>query len=474
MNPISRGIKNAFRSPIRTMSVALILGLAIGLCLVMMVAHQTVNRKITEVKSNVGNTITIAPAGFSAFSQANNTLSSTEVGKISAIPHVASVTQSLTDRIRTIGDNTPDFGGNSSQTTSTNQTSLVSPVTLNGGGGGGGGGRIFVSGGDSLPTNFTPPITIVGTSDTTSWQGTTLKLLSGTALNGSVDSDSALISSQMATKNSLKLGSTFSAYSTNLTVSGIFDSSTRSTDNSVFVSLPTLQRLSGQSGDVTSVIVSVDSADNLAAVTTAVQTLFGSSADITNSQTQANAAITPLQNIQSISLISLIGAVVAGSVIIFLVTIVIVRERHREIGILKAIGATNFKVIREFMVEAVTLTLIAAVIGLAVGIIASRPVTKTLVSNAASSTGSTNSQLGGGPARFSGNSSFGGQFAGSRNPGGRGDSVVRSTVSNLHVVVGWDIIAYGLLASIVIALIGSGMASYLITNVRPAEVMRTE
>jgi ABC-type antimicrobial peptide transport system permease subunit len=40
--------------------------------------------------------------------------------------------------------------------------------------------------------------------------------------------------------------------------------------------------------------------------------------------------------------------------------------------------------------------------------------------------------------------------------------------------VGWDVILYGLGAAVLIAIIGSGIASLFIAKIRPAEVMRVE
>ena len=44
-----------------------ILGLSIGLALTMLVANQAVRQKITSVKSSVGNTVSISPAGVRGF-----------------------------------------------------------------------------------------------------------------------------------------------------------------------------------------------------------------------------------------------------------------------------------------------------------------------------------------------------------------------------------------------------------------------
>lgn len=64
MNPVARGIRNAFRNGVRTASIVVILGLSIGLSLTMLVAQKAVDNKIKSVKSSIGNTISVSPAGF--------------------------------------------------------------------------------------------------------------------------------------------------------------------------------------------------------------------------------------------------------------------------------------------------------------------------------------------------------------------------------------------------------------------------
>lgn len=131
MNATTRGIRNAFRNNVRTLSVVFILGLSIGLAMAMLLAHQAVGQKINSVKGSVGNTITISPAGFSNFSQANNALTTAQLDKVKSLAHVSSLSESLTDRLTTIGSSQPSFGPDNNSSGSSNQTSLTSPVTIN-------------------------------------------------------------------------------------------------------------------------------------------------------------------------------------------------------------------------------------------------------------------------------------------------------------------------------------------------------
>lgn len=471
MNVISRGIRNAFRNVVRTFSLVVILGLSIGLSLTMLIAHQAVSDKISSVKSAIGNTVTIAPAGFSGFSQANNALTTDQLRKVSSVPHVTGVTETLTDRLTTIGSASIPFGRSSDgNSNDNNSTSLTSPVTLNTNGSGSSGGpRFFIAGGGSLPANFSLPVSIMGTNTPLNPNGSnTLTIKSGKTIDGNAANKDALVSSNMASKNNLKVGSTFTAYGQTLTVSGIFTTNTQAGDNNVIVSLPTEQQLSGQSGDVTSATATVDSLDNLSSATTAIKNSLGSSADVTSSEEQADEAVQPLNSVKSISLYSLIGAVIAGAVIILLTMIMIVRERRREIGVIKAIGASNLKVMLQFMIESVTLTIMAAVVGITLGVVAGNPITHILVTSSSST--ATAGAPGGGPGGRVVTFGGGGGF----RTGGRGLGLVRNNISNIHAAIGWSILLDGLAAAIIIALIGSSLASFFIAKIRPAEVMRVE
>jgi len=446
-----------------------------GLALSMLIANKAVTNKINTVKASVGNTITISPAGFSGFSSVNNSLTTAQLSSVSKLKYITSVDESLTDRLTTIGSSEPTFpgAGASSAATSNNQTSLTSPVTINFGGGGGGGGHFFINGGSSLPTNFSPPITIVGTNNPTQINSENLTIVSGKTINGTLDTNDALISQKMATKNNLKVGSTFTAYSSTMTVNGIFtsSSSTQTSSNSVIVALPTEQRLSGQSSDVTAAIANVDSLDDLNSATNEIKNQLGSSADVVSSVTEANNTVAPLNSVKSISVYSLIGAIIAGGVIILLTMVMIVRERTREIGVIKAIGGSNNRIAVQFMSEAVTLTLIGAIIGILLGAIAGNPITKLLVSNTSTSTSlSPSSRFGGGGGGFAGGGA-GGHFI----SGGHGVfGFARDNITNIHSAVGWSILIYGLASALIIAIIGSGAVSYFISKIRPAEVLRSE
>jgi len=460
MNPVTRGVRNAFRNVVRTLSIVVILGLSIGLSLTMLIAQKAVDDKIASVKSSIGNTISVSPAGFTPGSQANNALTATELKKLSTISHVTSVDEDLSDQLSTTGSSsssTMPFGG--SQTSSTSTTSLKSPTTLNTSG-----GSHFISGGNGSASiaSFSLPISFLGTNDTSSIDSSAITVTSGKTISGSSDTDDVLISKAMATKNDLSVGSTFTAYNTTLTVAGIFTASTQSASNTVVMSLPALQRLSDQSGVVTSATVTVDSLDNLTSVTLAVKKDLGSSADVTSAEEEADDTIKPLNSVKTVSTFSLLGALAAGSIIILMIMIMVVRERKKEIGVAKAIGGSNLRIMSEFMIESLTLALLGAVVGLVIGIAAAQPMTKMLVSNSSSS--STTSQTGG---------------PGAGGPGGMGgrsftNNATVQGIDDVKAQVGFVTLLEGFGTAVLISVIGGALSAGMISRVRPSNVMRAD
>jgi putative ABC transport system permease protein len=464
---MTRGIRNAFRNGVRTFSIIVILGLSIALALTMLIARSAVQKKIDSVKSSIGTSISVAPAGVQGFEGGGEPLKASDIAKITSLPHVASVVQSLRDRLTTDNSSLTSAieAGSLGRRFSDNNGQSFTQTTPPG-------GMMRSDGSSSVTRTFTPPVNVSGTNDLNTSEAATdgkVTLTSGNLFDVASSDAVAIIGKDLATKNNLSVGSTFTAYNTTVKVVGIFDTGTAFSNNAVVMPLATLQKLSGQTDQVTSATVKADSIANVSSVVNAIKSKLGSTADVTSQESASQAALSPLENIKTISLFSLIGAVVAGSVIILLTMVMIVRERRREIGVLKAIGASNVTVVTQFIAEAVTFTLIAAVVGILLGIVGGNPVTKVLVNNSTSTTSSVVSDGRGEPMRMGGEMRLSGPRGTARNLG-----LDSKNLKDVQAAVGWSVLAYGLATAIVIAVAGSAVAALLIAKIRPAEVMRTE
>ena len=467
MTVLGRGVRNTFRNGIRTFSIVVILGLSIAMALAMLLARDAVNTRISSVESSIGNTITISPAGFRGFQGGGEPLTSTELDKVGSTPHVVGLTKSLTDRLASSDTNLQSAidAGSLGRRFQENGGNGSDPNEPAGGAGFAGRGGFFGGGQNGT---FTPPVIVLGTTDPTTLESAgagKVALTSGTVFPADSNDNVAVIGSALATKNNLAVGGTFTAYNTTITVSGIYTSGNTFGDATAILPLATLQRLSGQTDAITNAVVQVDSITNLDATEAAIKQTLGTSADVVSQQDTSSQALGPLDNIKSISGFSLGGAVIAGVAIIFLTMLMIVRERRREIAVLKAIGAPNRKVVSQFVWEALTFTGLAAVVGVVGGVVGGNPITRLLVNS--------NSNSGGQAVGPGGGAGQGRRFLGQAGRAFTRFAPARGlNLSNIHASVGWSTLGYGLLAAVIIAIVGSSIPAYLISRVRPAEVLR--
>jgi putative ABC transport system permease protein len=454
MGSVRRGTKNAFRNSIRTVAIVAILGVSLSLALVMLVSYQAAKQRVSSVSQDVGTTITIRPAGFFGFGGGGTPLTAADVAAIRTTTHVTAVAASVTDRLSNSASTSSGFtrGGTGGK------TSLVSPIKPGFLGNRFGGGAGFTP-----PANFTLPVEVTGTTDPLNplvYGVTQITLTKGKVIDGGSSTLTAIVGTSLAAKNELTVGSTFQAYGKTITVSGIFDAHDTAANAGFTLPLKTLQTLSGISG-VTQVNVEVDTVGDVASTTTALQSRLGTSvADVTSGQSNTAATASSLNSIETIALYSFVGALIAAAAILLLSMLMIVRERRREIGILKAFGSSNGGVVGTFVSEALTLTAMAAVLGTLLGLVLANPILSALVK-------SQNTTGPGGFGRFTGAAPSGGFRFG-------GFGIRGNTIGQLHAVLGTNVAIFAVLAAAGIALVGSAVPAYLIAKVRPAEVMRSE
>ena len=455
MNVLTRGMRNALRSPLRSGAIAIMLAISIGLILAMMVARASVNAKVAEVKASVATQVSISPAGVSGGFGGGDPLTVDQLKKIKATSHIKSVTATLTDQLASTDTSlTPSFE--------------LGSIGKRFAGGTGSGPQVMFRSADGNTSGEAPkPRTVVTGTSTPSSVIPSSKLTSGSMIDGSTSDYVALVGKTLASKNNLKVGDTFTAYGKKVTVKGIYTSDNTFENNGLIMPIAAVQAMTGQAGEATSVTVTVDSSDNVTSTVAALKSALGDKADITSQEDQATESLAPLESIAGLAFAGVIGASVAGAVIILLSMIMIVRERRREIGVIKAIGGTNVKVIVQFVTEALTLTIIGGILGLGIGILASGPLTKSLVAN--SNDSSTN--LSSGPSSSDGNSKPSMRSVGGlRSLGNQLGTNVNDVTSTLTP----QILAQSIGVILLIAIVGSAFPAWAIARVRPAEVLRTE
>jgi len=143
-----------------------------------------------------------------------------------------------------------------------------------------------------------------------------------------------------------------------LRVVGIYATGNDFGDNHVFVPLETFRRIYNPGDKLSKIRVRVDSIANVAAVANDLQQLPG--VDAVTAAEQVSTAKTTLGSMAAATLYGSLLLFAIGGVLVVFIMILATRERINEIGTLKAIGASNWEIVKQFLAEVLAVTALAA------------------------------------------------------------------------------------------------------------------
>ena len=445
-----RGVRNSFRNKTRSGAVVLVLALAVGLTLSMLVVNKAVAARLADVHDRLDRTVTAQPV-FDPGGGEAPTLSAEQLDRVRGLPHVGSAHGYVWGELKppepeekpdpTAGGAAPAhmIGGVSGDT---NLVSGIDPEQV------------------GAPMGMVFPLQLSGTDAGATQDGTPFTILSGRKL-APEDRRGAIVSDKIAERNGLSVGGTFTAFGETFTVVGIaaageFD------QVGVVMTAATVFEL-GEATGYSQIIASADDVDHLGEVADAMSELLGETVRV---ESKTSAALQATQGLSAVHRITWLGFLIclfAAAAIVFFTLAMTVRERRREVGVLKAIGGTTRGVIAQFGIEAATLVLAGTVLGLGVAAVGGNLVAKILVAT----NGPAGSGTGTGSAATVVSTSDGAVV------GGGGDSAA-DLVGTLAAGLDWRAVGLGLLCALGIALLGSVLPAWLIARVRPAEVLRGE
>lgn len=433
MGTVKRGVLNVLRNPIRMVIVVLLLGLCLMFVAAMVAMNASVQNRLTQLRGQVGTNITISPAGsFGPFSSASGTTSTLTDAQVTQVENTSGV-------VKTEPGITQFYTGSEVKSAST-------PTASDGDNGGfpGRGGGGFRSG----------PI-VYGSSDGLNGVsffggGSNATLASGRDLRA-VDENAnvALMSQAMAQANNVSVGGTFTLQGTTLKLIGLYTTDSNFADNSILLPLKTAERLFSLSG-VTSITAYADSLNDVDSVASKLRSELGSSVSVVTQEDIINNTTSALDGTQNSIRGTLIASVVVAALVIIFAVFLIVRERNQEIGILKAIGASNWHVMSQFAVEILTFSVIAAAVAAVLLLILGQPLA-SLFSIVSSGGGRGGLGGGGGFVRFGG----GGRFSNPLNS--------PLTPESLLILLG---------LGVVLAVLASIVPAWYVARLKPARVLR--
>jgi putative ABC transport system permease protein len=401
--------------------IVTILSVSIGLALIMVTVYGATENQLGSIGQQIGTEITVRPAGSFGTMGGGGTLAQEDIDKLSDIPYVVSVQESV---------QTQYTGG-----------SLQSAVEQSG------------PGGSSFPGGFRMGIIVMGfdaaMGNPTLTGGGQMNITEGRYFTtGESNADVMVVGQALADKNDLAIGSTVGINGTSVEVIGIYDSGQVFGNNMLIMPVGTVLRLFNLDG-VTSLTVVADDVKNVDAVVSNIREILPESvADVTTAQDTYQRINSSVANARSTSTIAMIAGFAVAVVVILFSMVLMVRQRVKEIGILKAIGASNRQIGLQLGGEALAMSVLAAIIGALITIPLAQKVANLLVTS-----------TGGGFGIPGGGGLFGG-------------GVTR--VAGVSVAVSPEVFLYALCMAIALAVVASIFPAWYISRIKPAEVLRYE
>jgi len=429
-----------------------ILAVSLGLALIMFEVHAASASQLSKISGNVGNDITVRPAGSSGFGGGGGGGDSTplpqaQVDQLSSLPHIKVVQETVS--------------------TSYTGSELVSGISFTSSGSFFGNATpIFVPNGSS--SGGTPrfgAITVMGVSPTGAAPaltgGGTMTMESGSYFTADdANADVAIVGQTLATANNLSVGSEITIGTDQVQIIGIYTTGEQFGDNMIVMPIESVQRLYSING-ATTVTVTADSANDVNIVATELRGIWDSTvADVVTAQQEFSAISGSITSANSTSQTGMLISFVVAAVVVLASVVLVIRQRIREIGIMKAIGASNGQIGFQFGLETTVITVVATVFGILLSLLFGQQIANLFTSNG----GSTRTVTGAGGLARGGTAVF----------GGGGGRIFAGSIGGIHVAVSPEVVIIAFASAIILAIAASVIPVWYIARVRPAEVLRNE
>lgn len=219
----------------------------------------------------------------------------------------------------------------------------------------------------TLPNSDGTFMSLVGISpDDTKYAD--LNIIDGKMFSGS-DAKEVIVGKVVADDDNISVGDELSISDETYKVVGIFESGNSNQDMSYFTSLSNVQNMMDDKGNLTSIFVKVNTNVDAKSVANDLDNKYGDNITVISSLSDISMAQTLIDMLNSVSFGISLLAIIIGGIGIINTMLMSVLERTREIGVLKAVGWSNKKILLMIIGESIVLTVFAAIIGTIVGIV---------------------------------------------------------------------------------------------------------
>ena len=344
MDIFKRSFLNLFRSPGRTIVVVMILAVCLGLGLSMFAANHSAASQLGAVSGKIGTGIIVTPAGYEGLPSGDVVLPQAAIARLNALAHVNSVQPALFVR----------YAGSA-------LLKAASPVhNVNGP------AESATPVQDIAVTGLDPSIADPLLMGPNGYMKITL--VDGNYFTADdTNADVMVVGQTLAEANHLEIGSTIDFHSDPVKVIGIYN--TGVIDNRMIMPIATVQRLYELRG-ANKVILVADNVNNVDTIVQEIRTVFDTNtADVLTATSEYYNIHADLVNAIRASKVGMLASFIAAAAVILFAMFLVMRQRVREIGILKAIGASNPRIGSGFAIETLLMCLISAVPGTGVAAI---------------------------------------------------------------------------------------------------------
>ena len=328
-------LKNPFRN--KTRGILAVVGIAIGIMVIVALGMVTGGLKdstTTTLKAGAAE-VSVAQVGSGGFGSSGRIDESrvTDIRNISGIKDTAGMLRAVN--------------------TSTTGSSLSSS---NGGGNSAGSGSAGGMGGFSVTGMDPAKLSLAGIDNVTG------------AFYTNDSNDQVIIGKTASTTINKGVGDTIVLFGKDFTITGVFETGSFITDGGAFMSLSALQNLTNNDNMVSSIAVKIDNNANATEVGKSIEDAYPNELSTTTAASMEGRMNNALSSIDTASWAISILAIIIGGVGVINTMIMSVFERTREIGVLKAVGWKEKRILTMILGESIVLTLIAAVVGTVIAV----------------------------------------------------------------------------------------------------------
>jgi len=331
MSFLSLVVKNPFRN--KTRSSLAIIGIAIGIMVIValgMVTGGLKNSTQSTLKAGAAE-ITVVQAGSNSGFESSGSLNETLAPNILNLNGVKDTAGIL----RASNTSTGSLSSNSSQ------SSLSGPP----------GTGLSITGIDSSK------LSLVG-----------IDSVNGTAFTNS-STNEVIIGKTGAKDLNKTVGDTINLFGKDFKITGTFETGNFMTDGGIMMSLSTLQNLTSNQNKVSNILVKVTDNANVTTVSQTIESTYPNQVSTTTAEATAGRINQGLGFIDTASWAISLLAIFIGAVGVINTMIMTVYERTREIGVLKAVGWKDSRILGMILGESIVLTLIAFVVGTVIAVV---------------------------------------------------------------------------------------------------------